>query len=94
MNKIKNNFRFTIILATILIASMFTACVSDPVTSVQNGNYKVEFLFEQNGCKMYRFQDGTRYIYWTDCQGKVSYDYNRSTGKSTTTEHGETITSN
>jgi len=42
---------------------------------------------------MYRFKDGGMYIYWSDCQGKVQYDYTQSTGKSTVTHHFESVTS-
>jgi len=81
------------LLYTMLVAVLFVGCVNDPKSEVQNGNFKVEFLFEQNGCKMYRFNDGGRYIYWSDCQGKVQSDYTQSTGKSTVTHHFESVTS-
>lgn len=61
--------------------------------SVQNGNFKVEFLFEQDGCKMYRFYDG-RTIYWANCAGKVSYDEDSGYGKARTTDHVEAIITN
>lgn len=81
------------LLYTMLVAALFVGCVNDPKSEVQNGNFKVEFLFEQNGCKMYRFKDGGRYIYWSDCQGKVQSDYAQNTGKSTVTHHFESVTS-
>lgn len=69
------------------------SCAGDAKETVQNGNFKVELLFEQNGCKMYRFHDGgSRVVYWADCSGKVNSDYTTSTGKSTITHHEETIT--
>lgn len=76
----------------ILIAILFTGCVQDAKHSTQNGNFKVEFLFEQNGCKMYRFCDGGRYVYWSDCQGKTQSDFTTRSGKSSTTHSEETIT--
>ena len=76
-----------------LVAVLLVGCVNAPKSEVQNGNFKVEFLFEQNGCKMSRFKDGGRYIYWSDCQGKVQSDYTQSTGKSTVTHHFESVTS-
>lgn len=76
-----------------LAAVLFVGCVNDAKESVQNGDFKVEFLFEQNGCKMYRFKDGGTYVYWSDCQGKVQYDYSTQSGKSRVTHKMETVTS-
>ncbi len=57
-------------LAGLLFTVALSGCVEPAQESVQNGNFTVEYLFEQNGCKMYRFKDGGRYVYWSDCQGK------------------------
>jgi hypothetical protein len=32
----------------------------------ENPNFKVDFLFEKDGCKVYRFLDGN-YHYFTNC---------------------------
>lgn len=37
-----------------------------------NPSYRVEYLFEHDGCKVYRFMDMGHYIYFTNCQGDVS----------------------
>lgn len=34
-----------------------------------NKDYTVEYLFEHDGCKVYRFQDGSYYVYYTNCKG-------------------------
>jgi hypothetical protein len=36
-----------------------------------NGTYKVEYLFEHEGCKVYRFADRGNYIYFTNCNGEA-----------------------
>lgn len=80
----------------LLVAVLFfsvTSCKEEAQSSVQNGNFQLEFLFEQNGCKMYRFKDGGRYVYWSDCQGKTQSDYNTNTGKSTVRHDFESVTS-
>jgi hypothetical protein len=77
----------------ILLAITLTGCVKEAKQSVQNGNFTVEFLFEQNGCKMYRFKDGGRYVYWSDCQGKAQSDYSTQSGKTRVTHNQESITS-
>jgi hypothetical protein len=61
-----------------LIGLVFTSCVKEAERSEKKGNYQVEFLFEKDGCKVYRFYDN-RYIYYTDCDG----------GSSTITYHRE-----
>jgi len=58
----------------------------------QHGAFQVEFLFEKDGCKMYRFLDGGRYVYWCNCEGKINADYETQSGKNRTTHNEETIT--
>jgi hypothetical protein len=65
---------------------------SEPKETIQNGDYKIEFLFEQNGCKMYRFLDNGRWVYWSDCQGNTQREYKESNGKTNSSEYQETIT--
>ncbi len=79
-------------LVVLLFTVALSGCVEDAQQSVQNGNFTVEFLFEQNGCKMYRFKDGGRYVYWSDCQGKVQADYSSQSGKTRVTHHVEATT--
>jgi hypothetical protein len=77
--------------SVLLVAVVLSGCVNEAQESVQTGNFTIEFLFEKDGCKMYRFKDGRRYIYWSNCEGKVQADYNTKSGK--TKDHVETITS-
>ena len=73
------------------IIILFISCVEEPKSTERNGNFKIEFLFEKDGCKMYRFQDGGRYIYWTNCEGKTQYNY-ATGGKSQHLRRTETLT--
>ncbi|WP_319502204.1 DUF4884 domain-containing protein [uncultured Draconibacterium sp.] len=56
----------------------FTACSGVqklPVStnkSDNNDTYFVSYLFEYDGCKVYRFYDRGEYIYFTNCQGDVT----------------------
>lgn len=79
---------------TVLAVVVFSSCVNDAKESVQDGDFKIEFLFEHDGCKVYRFKDGGRYIYWSDCSGRMSSDYTQSNGKSTRTVRMESFTNN
>jgi len=36
-----------------------------------NSTYKVEYLFEHEGCKVYRFWDYGHYVYFTNCNGEA-----------------------
>ena len=44
-----------------------------------NETYVVEYLFEHDGCKVYRFRDDGNYVYFTNCSGKVTSMENDST---------------
>jgi hypothetical protein len=42
------------------------------VTPENNKTYQVEFLFEHDGCKVYRFVDYGNFVYFTNCNGDVT----------------------
>jgi len=81
--------RIKFLLVPIII--LFISCAKYPIAIDQKGEFKVELLFEKNGCKVYRFLDAGRYVYWSDCSGKVQYNYTKSTGKSNTPCRVESI---
>lgn len=61
-------------LSIIFAAMLLVSCFGDPVSTspTNNPEFKVELLFEHDGCKVYRFSDnGTRYF--TTCQGEVTW---------------------
>jgi hypothetical protein len=37
-----------------------------------NKTYQVDFLFEHDGCKVYRFTDHGNRVYFTNCTGDVT----------------------
>lgn len=41
--------------------------------------YTIQFIFEKDGCKVYRFRTGDSgtWIYYTDCRGNVQHTYKR-----------------
>jgi hypothetical protein len=76
----------TITLPAIILASVFIlqSCrsIRKPVSShipENNQNYVVDFLFEHDGCRVYRFYDRGNYVYFTNCNGDVSSVVNDST---------------
>lgn len=73
--------RYYILVSTIII--VFASCIGQqPVTtnlSRNNKDYEVDYLFEHEGCKVYRFRDYDRYVYFTNCNGNVTAIKNDST---------------
>lgn len=69
----------------VFVALFSLACFRDPVSEqrTNNSNFSVEELFTHNGCTIYRFVDGGRHRYWTDCRGSVSNHYSQYNGKTT-----------
>jgi len=61
----------------ILLLMLTTGCITQqPITkevAENNQDYTVEYLFEHEGCKVYRFKEhnsvGTYYVYFTNCNG-------------------------
>jgi Domain of unknown function (DUF4884) len=52
--------------------------------SQNNASYTVEYLFEHEGCKVYRFYDRGRYIYFTNCNGEAIATTDSTSTKNTT----------
>ena len=36
-----------------------------------NPTYQISYLFEHDGCKVYRFYDNGNMVYFTNCQGET-----------------------
>lgn len=80
---------------SILIIAMFllVACNKEAQQEVQSSNseIKLELLFEHEGCKVYRFNDGGRNIYWSDCRGNMQSSYYQSSGKTGHTVYQQSL---
>lgn len=69
-------------LTAIVMLSISSCKTNKPLISTQaqnNTTYEVSYLFEHDGCKVYRFQDDGRYVYFTNCTGDVTSVENDST---------------
>ena len=66
-----------------------TACFTEQPIAKQipdnNQTYKVDYLFEHDGCKVYRFRDMGNWVYFTNCGGDVTAIKNDSTETKVTT---------
>jgi hypothetical protein len=75
------------LLLVIVITFMFVGCSKEPQTTEIIGNgFSVEFLFEKDGIKVYRFYDGGRAHYFTSKGETIS---TQSNGKNTWDENIE-----
>lgn len=71
----------------VAVITLFFSCTilrprQRPVSSVtpnDNQTYKVEYLFEHEGCKVYRFLDDGHFVYYTNCNSDVTSIENDST---------------
>lgn len=67
----------------LIIGLTIVSCVPNmPISSSvprNNRTYRVEYLFEHDGCKVYRFNDNGRYVYFTNCTGNITSFQNDST---------------
>lgn len=71
-----------ICLLVIVSINLLSCMIQEPISVVapqNNKTYEIEYLFEHDGCKMYRFRDGDYYVYFTNCKGEVSTVVNDST---------------
>lgn len=66
-----------------ILIFLFTSCISNyPLVEGKadnNKSYNVDYLFEHEGCKVYRFKDKDKYVYFTNCTGNVTNSTNDST---------------
>lgn len=93
MKKLKIITKSIIILCAVMAAVLLPSCQGEAKETVQEGDFKIDFLFEKDGCKIYRFNDAGRYIYWTNCQGNMQSNFNQQSGKSHYTVRMESFTS-
>lgn len=67
----------------IVAAGLLSACTfQEPISyrpAENNADYHVSYLFEHDGCKVYRFYDEGRYVYFTNVNSDVTVIPNDST---------------
>ncbi|WP_276480151.1 DUF4884 domain-containing protein [Paraflavitalea pollutisoli] len=64
-------WRIIPVLAIVAIASCRVQQPLYSKPSENNGTYRVQYLFEHEGCKVYRFYDMGNYVYFTNCPGEA-----------------------
>lgn len=72
-----------VLLLMLFLGTLFHSCFSgrplERTYSDNNEEYKVDYLFEHDGCRVYRFKDKGNYVYFTNCNGDVTSIVNDST---------------
>lgn len=64
------------LIIVIALLAMFASCLrqGDPVIPIESkDDFKITYLFEVDGIKVYRFYDGGRFIYFTNKVGNIEY---------------------
>lgn len=76
----------------ILFSLLLVGCAKNSVRTIptNNSEFEVAFLFEAEGCKVYRFYDSGHYRYFTTCKGSTSCEYKQNKNATRT----ETIPTN
>jgi hypothetical protein len=62
-------------LLLLAIVSFYSCLIERPISKLapdNNQSYRVEYLFEHDGCKVYRFWDHGNYVYFTNCSNSVT----------------------
>lgn len=81
---------FALLFTFIGITSCYTAIPLENKPSENNSTYEISYLFEHDGCKVYRFYDRGNYVYFTT-QGDVTSIKNDSTAKRVITINKEPV---
>jgi hypothetical protein len=65
-----------------LSTAFFIGCENDPIKTepTTNKNIRVDFLFEHEGCRVYRFVDSET-VYYANCGSQSQTSWERSCGK-------------
>lgn len=84
-------------LSILFALTLLTSCggySGDPISvDTTSSKYEVQFLFEHEGCKVFKFYDNGQRVYYTNCDGSTSWEVTRGQGKHTTTDHYNVPTS-
>ena len=75
------------IAAVLALTAMLTGCYHSAEVETQVGDgFNVQELFTHKGCTVFRFKDGGRHRYYTNCTGATNWT--ESCGKNCTRQNG------
>jgi hypothetical protein len=61
-----------LLIATAILTSCFGTRPIETVKPGNNNTYNVHYLFEHDGCKVYRFLDLGNHVYFTNCNSNIT----------------------
>lgn len=67
--------KIALVFGALCLSVLAISCAQIPIATekpVNNETYDVDYLFEHDGCKVYRFRDQGNYVYFTNCKGDVT----------------------
>jgi hypothetical protein len=75
--------KVTSIMAALALCALVQGCTKEPVEvqASTNAEIPVSLLFENDGCKVYRFYDAGEYIYYTKCKWSSQTSWEEMEGK-------------
>lgn len=79
-----------LLLIVVISISIVSCRIHVPISKTppqNNSTYVVDYLFEHDGVKVYRFKDEGRYVYFTNRGGEVTSVVNDSIQVRTQTTH-------
>ncbi len=76
----KNKLLTLLLFSPLVFTDCYTGQPLKKEPSDNNTSYTVEYLFEHDGCKVYRFRDKGNYVYFTSCKGETTSVLSDSTG--------------
>lgn len=92
MSERAKNFVYPLLAAVVAAVCMVVAgCAGNPVGSspTNNSGFDCEVLFDFDGCRVYRFRDAGRYIYFA--KGASDVRWNAQSGKATLPMEVQTV---
>lgn len=71
------------LLSLLAVLVLVVACSKDPIAveRTNNPNVNVSLMIEHDGVRVWRFEDGTRVVYFTTPTGDVTEHHTESCGK-------------
>ena len=78
--------RMLVIIVFFALLIALVGCQEAPVSTskTNNTNIGVDFLFEHEGCRVYRFSDGSQNVYYVNCGTHTQTSWEHSCGKNCT----------
>jgi hypothetical protein len=75
-SSLKKNQMLKLLFFLSILLSSCKIVIQKPINeqlAKNNKDYKIQYLFAHDGCKLYKFSDGSNWIYFSNCNGDTTY---------------------